>query len=107
MKPQKLCLLAFLAAPLLVPGAALAEGRTSTGYLSSVTYKSLVLDGVSYRFRPTQEELNPVRVKCLVKNVKIDCEELTEISQRNRARAKVSFDKAGFPIRVQLLDELK
>lgn len=107
MKLNQLCLATAIAVPLLISGYAMAEGRTSTGYLSSVTASSLVLDGMSYRFRPNQEEKSPVEVQCALEDKKIGCEELPPVSLRNRAKAKVEFDGSGYVIRVQILDGLK
>jgi hypothetical protein len=107
MNLQKRSLIIAIAVPLLVPGNALAEDRTSTGYLSAVTSRSLVMDGVSYRFHANREEKNPVRVQCTAEGKKIGCEELAQINPQNRAKAKVSFDSAGFVTRVQILDVLK
>jgi hypothetical protein len=107
MKLQKFSLIIAIAASLLIPSHVLADGKTSTGYLSSVTSRSLVMEGVSYHFRPNREERNPVKVKCGVKDKTIDCEDLTAINQRNTARAKISFDRAGFVTTVQILDDLK
>lgn len=104
MKLQKCWLVVVIAAPLLIPGHGLAAGRTTIGYLSSVTSTSLVMDGISYRLRPNQEEKNPVEVQCAVQDKKIDCEELARINQRNHAKAEVSFDSSGYVIRVQILD---
>ena len=107
MNLQKIWLITATVASLLIPGHVLAEGRTSVGYASSVTLKSLVMDGVSYRFRTNREEKEPVEVQCAVKDQKVDCEELTRISGNKSARAKISFDSAGYVIRVQILDVLK
>jgi len=107
MNLQKIGLFIAVATPLLVSGHVLAEGRESTGYLSSVTFRSLVLDGVSYDFLSNREEKTPVEVQCIVQKKQVGCEELAQISQANRARAKVSFDRAGHVTRVQVLDVLK
>ena len=108
MKLNKLCLATAIAVPWLVSGYAMAEGRTSTGYISSVSATALVMDGITYRFRPNQEEGTPIKVQCAREdNKKMDCEELTQVSQRNRAKAKVEFDGSGYVIRVQILDVLK
>ena len=107
MKLQKFWLIVAITAPLLVPGYGLAAERTSTGYLSSVTSTSLVMDGMTYRFRPDQEEKNPIRVQCVAPNRKIGCEELGWIDQRHHAKAEVTFDSSEYVIRVQILDVLK
>ncbi len=107
MKLQKIWLVAAIAAPLLIPSHSLAAGRTTIGYLSSVTSTSLVMDGIAYRLRPNKEEKNPIEVQCAVQDKKIDCEELARINQRNHAKAEVSFDSSGYVIRVQILDVLK
>lgn len=107
MKLNKLCLATAIAVPWLISGFAMAEGRTSTGYISSVTATTLVMDGISYRFRPNHEEKAPIKVQCALEDKKIDCEELPPVSQRNRAKAKVEFDGSGYVVRVQILDVLK
>lgn len=104
---KKTHLFIAMASSLFVSGNALAEGRVSTGYLSSVTFRAVVLDGVSYRFLSNHEEKNPVKVECIVQEQKVGCEELAKIDPRNRAKAKVSFDNAGYVTRVQILDVLK
>lgn len=96
-----------LALQFLMPGHSLAYERTSTGYVSSVTPTSVVMDGISHRFRPNQEERAPVEVQCVVKDKRIDCEELAQINPRKRAKAKITFDNAGYVVRVQILDVLK
>jgi hypothetical protein len=107
MNLKKLSLIITIALPLFISGHALAGGMTTTGYLTSVTPSLLVMDGVSYRFRPNQEERNPVEVRCEVKDKAIGCEELARIDWRNSARAKISIDTEGFVTRVQVLDVLK
>lgn len=107
MKLQKLWLVAAIAIPLLIPGYSLAAGRTSVGYLSSVTSTSLVMDGIAYQLRSKQEEKNPIEVQCALPGKKIGCEELGWINQRNHAKAEVTFDSSGYVIRVQILDVLK
>ncbi len=107
MKLQKFWLIAAITTPLLIPGYSLAAGRTSIGYLSSVTSTSLAMDGMTYRFRPNQEEKNPIRVQCVAPDRKIGCEELAWINQRNHAKAEVTFDSSGYVIRVKILDVLK
>ena len=107
MNLKKLSLIITITLPLSIPGHALAGGMTTTGYLTSVTPNSLVMDGVSYHFRPNREERNPVEVRCEVKDKVVGCEELARINQRNHAKAKVSIDSAGFVTRVQILDVLK
>lgn len=107
MNLQKFWLITTMAASLLIPGQGLAYERTSTGYVSSVTSRLLVMDGVTYRFRPNREEKEPVKVQCAVMDKRIDCEELAPINMRNRAKATITFDSAGHVVRVQLLDTLK
>lgn len=107
MNLKKLSLFIATTLPLFVSGHVLAGGMTTTGYLTSVTSDSLIMDGVSYRFRSNREERNPVEVRCEVKDKTVGCEELVQIDLRNRAKAKVSIDSAGFVTRVQVLDVLK
>lgn len=107
MKAKKTSLIIATLLTLTFPGHLLAQSMTTTGYLSSVTSDSLVMDGISYRLRPNREEINPVEVRCAVKDKAIGCEELAQINQRNRAKAKVSIDSAGFVTRVQILEVLK
>lgn len=104
MNLAKHCLTHSLAFSLLVLGNAWAGDRVSTGYISSFTLNALVFDGVRYRLSSAQEERSPVEVKCVVKGKQVDCEELTQINQRNRAEAEVSFDRAGSVTRVHVLD---
>jgi len=107
MKPKKISFIIAAVFILAFPGHALAQGMTTTGYLSLVASDSLIMDGISYRFRPNQEEINPLEVRCAVKDKEIGCEELAQINQRNRVKAKISIDSAGFVTRVQVLDVLK
>ena len=107
MKIQKPGVVITMAFAIFSSSPVTAEGRVSTGYLSAVTSETLVLDGASYRFAADREEKNPTEVQCRVKERKIGCEELAQISQRNRMRAKVSFDRAGAVTEVLVLDALK
>lgn len=107
MKPKKISFIIAIALIFVFPGHALAQSMTTIGYLSLVASDSLIMDGTSYRFRPNEEERNPVEVRCEVKEKTIGCEELAQINQRNRVKARISIDSAGFVTRVQILDVLK
>lgn len=107
MKRQKPGIAITMALAIFSSASIAAEGRVSTGYLSAVTPEVLVLDGVSHRFVADREEKNSTEAQCRVKEREVGCEELAQISQRNRVRAKVSFDRAGLVTEVLVLDALK
>jgi len=106
MKSMNFLLLTVLSASIFISSHAWAEGRNSTGYLSAVTPNSIVMEGITYRLRPNREEPNAKEAEFTFKGKSVTYEELDFIDPRNTAKAKVTFDRAGHVIRVQILDEL-
>jgi hypothetical protein len=105
MKLRNFLLLAALGAQLAHSGHALAWDQVTSGNISSVTRKSVVLDGVTYWFQQnTLEEKNLKPSEwCVVLPDNEHCGRLVSKGQRFKARMTLNQEKRV--IKIEILSE--
>ncbi|MBU1395692.1 MAG: hypothetical protein KKE84_06060 [Gammaproteobacteria bacterium] len=104
MKLRNFLLMAALGAQLAFPGHALAWDQVISGSISAVTKKSVVLDGVTYRFQQNtlEEENRKPSEWCVLMPDNQHCGWLLYKGQKFKARMTLNQEKRV--IKIEILD---